>query len=161
MNILKYLKCLDIQDDNEYRSYGDFRLNYLGVQKQFYNLNAIYLLLNPDADWVRELDSRLLQRNGNVIYINVHHFVSAACSYWCSELLRAGMKVLDNLQALYNFSLKNSLSMFCQSRSLTYIYEVAKFFRNLNIGTIVTTTIRHCRDLLNFLPSLFLAIYFP
>ena len=113
VNILKYLKCLDIQDDDEYRSYGDFCLNYLGVQKQFYNLNAIYLLLNPDADWVRELDSRLLQRNGNVIYINVHHFVSAACSYWCSELLRAGMKVLDNLQALYNFSLKNSLSMFC------------------------------------------------
>ncbi|KAM3753439.1 hypothetical protein ACB098_03G094400 [Castanea mollissima] len=127
VNILKYLKCLDIQDDNEYRSYGDFCLNYLGVRKQFYNLNAIYLLLNPDADWVRELDTRLLQRNGNVIYINVHHFVSAARSYWCSELLRAGMKVLDNLQALYNFSLKNSLSMFCQSRSLTYIYEVAKF----------------------------------
>ncbi|KAF3956022.1 hypothetical protein CMV_018821 [Castanea mollissima] len=36
-------------------------------------------------------------------------------------------KFWTNLEALYNFSMKNSLSLFCQSRSLTYIYEVAKF----------------------------------
>ena len=126
VDILKYLKCLDTQDVNEYRSYGDFCLNYLGVRRQFHNLNVIYVLLNSDADWVRE-DSRFIHRNGNLVYIDVRHFVATAQSYWCSELLCVGMKVLENLEALYNFSLKKSLSLFCQSRSLTCIYEVAKF----------------------------------
>jgi hypothetical protein len=127
VNIFKYLKCVDTQDVNEYKSYGDFCLNYLGVRKQFHNLNAVYLLLKSDADWVRGLDSRHLRQNENLVHIDVRHFVSITRSYWCSELLCAGMKVLDNLQALYNLSLKNSQSMFCQSRSLTYIYEVANF----------------------------------
>nr|POE80701.1 tpr and ankyrin repeat-containing protein 1 [Quercus suber] len=126
LSIFKYLRCPDTQDVNEYRRYGDFCLNYLGVRRQFHNLNAIYVLLNSDADWVRE-ESRFIHRNGNLVYIDVRHFVATAQSYWCSELLCVGMKVLDNLEALYNFSLKNSLSLFCQSRSLTYIYEVAKF----------------------------------
>nr|XP_023876777.1 uncharacterized protein LOC111989221 [Quercus suber] len=126
LSIFKYLRCLDTQDVNEYRSYGDFCLNYLGVRRQFHNHNAIYVLLNSDAGWVRE-DGRFIHRNGNLVYIDVRHFVATAQSYWCSELLHAGMKVLDDLEALYNFSLKNSLSLFCQSISLTYIYEVAKF----------------------------------
>ncbi|KAM4119943.1 hypothetical protein ACJW30_03G097500 [Castanea mollissima] len=127
LSIFKYLRCLDTQDVNEYRSYGDFCLNYLGVRRQFHNLNAIYVLLNSDADWVRE-DSRFIHRNDNLVYIDVRHFVATAQSYWCSELLCAGMKVLANLEALYNFSMNNyALSLFCQSRSLTYIYEVAKF----------------------------------
>ena len=82
MDILKYLKCLDTQDVNEYRSYGDFCLNYLGVRRQFHNLNGIYVLLNSDADWVRE-DSRFIHRNGNLVYIDVRHFVATAQSYWC------------------------------------------------------------------------------
>ncbi|XP_065632688.1 uncharacterized protein LOC111996915 isoform X2 [Quercus suber] len=126
LSIFKYLRCLDTQDVNEYRSYGDFCLNYLGVRRQFHNLNAIYVLLNSDADWVRE-DSRFIHRNGNLVYIDVRHFVATAQSYWCSELLCAGMKVLDKLEALYNFSLKKPLSLFCQSRSLTCVNEVAKF----------------------------------
>ncbi|XP_065638400.1 uncharacterized protein LOC111989218 [Quercus suber] len=35
LSIFKYLRCLDTQDVNEYRSYGDFCLNYLGVRRQF------------------------------------------------------------------------------------------------------------------------------
>uniref|UniRef100_A0A2N9IGF5 Uncharacterized protein n=1 Tax=Fagus sylvatica TaxID=28930 RepID=A0A2N9IGF5_FAGSY len=124
VNIFKYLKCVDTQDVNEYRRYGDFCLNYLGVRKQFHNLNAIYVLLNSDAYWVQELDSRLLRQNGNLVYIDVRHFVSTARSYWCSELLCVGMKVLDNLETLYKLSFKNPNSMFCQSRCLTYIYEI-------------------------------------
>jgi hypothetical protein len=102
-------------------------LNYLGVRKQFHNLNAIYVLLNSDAYWVQELDSGLLRQNENLVYIDVRHFVSTARSYWCSELLCVGMKVLDNLETLYKLSFKNPNSMFCQSRCLTYIYEVSKF----------------------------------
>ncbi|KAK3222796.1 hypothetical protein Dsin_009821 [Dipteronia sinensis] len=53
----------------------------------------------------------------------VHHLVSAARSYWSAELLSVGMKVLDNLEALYKLSMKDSLSVFCQIMSLTYVYE--------------------------------------
>jgi hypothetical protein len=123
VNIIKYLRCAETQDVNEY---GDFCLNYFGVRKQFRNDNAIYLLLNSDADWVRQLDNRFLHRNRKVVSINFHQFVSTAQSYWCSELLSVGMKVLDSVKALYDLSLKNSLSVFCQSISLTHIYEVAK-----------------------------------
>jgi hypothetical protein len=123
VNIIEYLGCLETQAVNEY---GDFCLNYFGVRKQFDNDSAIYLLLNPDADWVRQLDNRFLHQNGKLVSITFHKFVSTAQSYWCSELLSVGMKVLDSVKALYDLSLKNSLSMFCQSISLTHIYEVAK-----------------------------------
>jgi hypothetical protein len=123
VNIIEYLKCPETQVGNEY---GDFCLNYFGVRKQFQNDKAIYLLLNPDADWVRQLDNKFILRNGKVVSINFHQFVSTARSYWCSELLFVGMKVLGRVKALYDLSLKNPLSMFRQSISLTHIYEVAK-----------------------------------
>jgi len=123
VNIIEYLKCPETQVGNEY---GDFCLNYFGVRKQFQNDKAIYLLLNPDADWVRQLDNKFILRNGKVVSINFHQFVSTARRYWCSELLYVGMKVLGSAKALYDLSLKNPPSMFRQSMSLTHIYEVAK-----------------------------------
>jgi hypothetical protein len=123
VNIIQYLRCPETQAVKEY---GDFCLNYFGVRKQFHNDSVIYLLLNPEADWVRQVDNRFLHRNGKLISITFHKFVSTAKSYWCSELLSVGMKVLGSVEALYDLSLKNSLSMFCQSISLARIYEVAK-----------------------------------
>ncbi|XP_035540340.1 uncharacterized protein LOC108992280 isoform X2 [Juglans regia] len=119
VNIFKYLRSLETQD-----LYGDFFLNYMGVWRQYHELNTIYLLLNPGADWVR--DNRFLHRNGKLVSIDVRHLASTARSYWSSEILSVGLQVLENLEALYNLSLKNNLSMFCQSRSLTHIFEVAK-----------------------------------
>ncbi|GLT55395.1 hypothetical protein SLA2020_285210 [Shorea laevis] len=124
VNIIEYLKCPKTQDVNEY---GDFCLNYFGVRKQLHNDKAIYILLNSDADWVRELDNKFLNKIGKLVSIEFPQFVSTARSYWCSELLSVGMKVLENIKDLYNLSLKNSLSAFCQITSLTHIYEVAKF----------------------------------
>ncbi|KAG2708639.1 hypothetical protein I3760_05G201800 [Carya illinoinensis] len=126
VNIFKYLRSLETQDFNEYKQYGDFCLNYMGVWRQFRELNAIYLLLNPGADWVRDLDNRFLHQNGKLVSINVRHLASTVGSYWSLEILFVGLQVLNNLEALYNLSLQNNLSMFCQSRSLTHIYEVAK-----------------------------------
>ncbi|KAG2708633.1 hypothetical protein I3760_05G201500 [Carya illinoinensis] len=126
LNIFKYLRSLETQDFNEYKQYGDFCLNYMGVWRQFRELNAIYILLNPGADWVRDLDNRFLHRNGKLVSINVRHLASTAGSYWSSEILSVGMQVLKHLEALYNLSLQNNLSIFCKSRSLTHIYEVAK-----------------------------------
>ncbi|TXG56677.1 hypothetical protein EZV62_017990 [Acer yangbiense] len=125
VNIFKFLGHLEThQYDND--CYGDFCLNYLGVLKQ-YNLDSFYLLLNCDANWVRQLDDGYVKRNGNLVSIDVHHLVSAAWSYWSAELLSVGMKVLDNLEALYKMSMKNSQSVFCQIMSLSYVFDVVKF----------------------------------
>ena len=62
------------------------------------------------------------------------------------------MKVLENLEALYNFSLKKSLSLFCQSRSLTCIYEVAKFLlesKHLNRSHYNNKTLQRFVELCN------------
>ncbi|KAH9658809.1 UvrD-like helicase ATP-binding domain-containing protein [Citrus sinensis] len=127
VNVFEYLGCLKSQDANDYRSYGDFCLNYLGVWKQYDNLNTIYLLLNSDAEWVSTLDNRHAPRRGKLAAINVHQLVSAGRSYWSSELLSVGMKVLGNLEALHKQLSKNSPTVFSQVLHLTCIYEVAKF----------------------------------
>ncbi|KAK2636004.1 hypothetical protein Ddye_030796 [Dipteronia dyeriana] len=131
VNILEYLERLETQDVNDYRSYGDFCLNYLGVWKpdevQYKNLCNFYLLLNSDADWVRELNNRYAQRRGMLPSIDVSLLVSAAQGYWNSELFYVGKEVLCNLEALYKHSVKSSQSMFCQFSSLAFIYDTAKF----------------------------------
>ncbi|KAJ4710308.1 UvrD-like Helicase, ATP-binding domain, P-loop containing nucleoside triphosphate hydrolase [Melia azedarach] len=112
---------------NDYRSHGDFCLSYHGVWKQYSNLNTVYLLLNSDADWVGELDKRYARGNGKLVSVDVRPLVSAAGSYWSSELLAVGMKVLNNLEDLYKQSSKNSSSVFCQVICLCYLHKVAKF----------------------------------
>ncbi|KAG6766037.1 hypothetical protein POTOM_030102 [Populus tomentosa] len=127
VSIFKFLGRLERQDVTEYGDVGEFCLNYLGVKRQFNNLNAIYFLMISDAQWVRDIPRKFIQRKGKLVSVDVHQFVSAAQGYWCSELLSVGMNVLSNLEALYNLSVRNSLSLFCQTRSLTHIYEVANF----------------------------------
>ncbi|KAI9170204.1 hypothetical protein LWI28_024307 [Acer negundo] len=129
VNIFKFLGYLETHQ-YDIDCYGDFCLNYLGVLKQCksqYNLDSFYHLLKCDANWVRQLDHGYVKRNGNLVSIDVHHLVSSARSYWSAEFLSVGMKVLDNLEALYKLSTKNSTSVFCQIMSLTYVYEVGKF----------------------------------
>ncbi|KAK0573500.1 hypothetical protein LWI29_008983 [Acer saccharum] len=129
VNIFKFLGHLETHR-YDYDCYGDFCLNYLGVLKQCklqYNMDSFYHLLKCDANWVGQLDNGYVERNGILVSIDVHHLVSAAWSYWSTELLSVGMKVLDNLEALYKLSIMNSPSVFCQIMSLTYVYEVVKF----------------------------------
>ncbi|XP_038701351.1 uncharacterized protein LOC119998175 isoform X2 [Tripterygium wilfordii] len=124
--IFNFLGCIEMQE-TKYRNYGEFCLSYLGVRKQIENLHTKYLLLNPDAFWVRELDDRILQRSGKLTFIDVRHLVSTARNYWCSELLSTGIKVLEHLGALHDLSVKNAMLIFHRSRCLAHIYEVAKF----------------------------------
>ncbi|KAJ9159628.1 hypothetical protein P3X46_025121 [Hevea brasiliensis] len=128
--IFEYLRSLETQDASEFRSYGEFCLNYLGVRRQFNILNAIYILMIPDAYWVKKMDTRFMQNNGKFNSLGVHQFMSAAQSYWSAELLSVGLDVLIKLEALYILSVKNSFSFFCQSRALNHIYEIAKFLFN-------------------------------
>ncbi|KAF8398740.1 hypothetical protein HHK36_014598 [Tetracentron sinense] len=127
VKIFKYLRSLETQQGNEYISYGEFCLDYLGVRKRENNQNTNYQLLNPDAYWLKGIDDRSLQRNGNLLSMNFRHFVSAARSYWSSEVLFVGMEVLESLEALLKLSIRNSFTLFCQGMAFLHIFKVTKF----------------------------------
>ncbi|XP_057950206.1 uncharacterized protein LOC131145129 isoform X2 [Malania oleifera] len=127
VNIIKYLGCLETQDISEYVEYEEFCLNYLGVQKRHNNVNTVYLILYPGADWVKKIDERFLRRSENFVTIDARHFVLAAQNYWCSEISSVGVKVLDNLEALHKFSMNHFISLFAQSMLLIYIFHLVKF----------------------------------
>ncbi|TQD88449.1 hypothetical protein C1H46_025973 [Malus baccata] len=126
-HIFEYLRCLETQEVSEYKSYGEFCLNYLGVWRMYHNLSPVYVLLIPDADWVRGLNKRYFRNQGKLVSVDAHQLASAARNYWSSELLSVGMKVLDKLEKLYKFPIKNADSVFCRSRCLTYICEVSVY----------------------------------
>ncbi|KAJ1430520.1 UvrD-like helicase, ATP-binding domain [Sesbania bispinosa] len=127
VHILEYLSSFKFQGIHQHNSYGEFALNYLGVQKQICNANDIYLLLIPDANWVTKLGDRFLKKDGKLVSVDVQPLVSSAQSYWSSELFSVGMDVLHNLDALFKFSVNKHLSEFCQFQSLLHMYEVSKF----------------------------------
>ncbi|XP_045821754.1 uncharacterized protein LOC123914598 [Trifolium pratense] len=130
VHVLESLSNFKTQEPHQHNRYVKFALNYLGVQKRIYNLNDIYLLLIPDANWVMKLGDRLLKKNGKIVSVDVQPLISFAQSYWSSELLSVGMDVLRNLDALYKFSVNKAFSEFCQVQSLLHIYEVSKFLLN-------------------------------
>ncbi|KAJ1399973.1 UvrD-like helicase, ATP-binding domain [Sesbania bispinosa] len=125
--ILEYLSSFKFQGIHQHNSYGEFALNYLGIRKQICNANDIYLLLIPDANWVTKLGDRFLKKDGKLVSVDVQPLVSSAQSYWSSELFSVGMDVLQNLDALFKFSVNKHLSEFCQFQSLLHMYEVSKF----------------------------------
>ena len=161
VNVLEFLGLDETQDVKDYASYGEFCLNYLGVRKQSKNLNVIYALLNPDADWVREVDDRFIRRTGRLVYVDGHQFASAAQSYWSSELFSIGTKVLENLKVLYNHSTGKSLSLFCQSKLLIHMFEVAKFLLKLKFLDRRCHAARTLQKFLNILTEQFCSKVFP
>ncbi|KAK2432084.1 P-loop containing nucleoside triphosphate hydrolase superfamily protein [Trifolium repens] len=129
-NIVLILECLPSfksPDVHQLSSYAKFALNYLGVRKLTCNLNEIYSLLVPDANWVIKLGDRFQKKDGRLVSVDVDSLVSSAQSYWSSELLSVGIAVLRNLNALYKFSVNTDLSDFQQFQPLLHIYEVSEF----------------------------------
>ncbi|PRQ41351.1 putative tetratricopeptide-like helical domain, uvrD-like Helicase, ATP-binding protein [Rosa chinensis] len=122
--LIEYFESVETQAVNRKRTYGDFFLNYLGVWRQFHDdLCFVYSVLISDANWVRGMDKRSFQINGELVTIDVWQIISAAHSYWTSELLSVGIRILNKVEALYRVK---SDSVFCQSWCLTQIYVVAK-----------------------------------
>ncbi|KAF4379973.1 hypothetical protein G4B88_029965 [Cannabis sativa] len=107
VGIFEFLRCLETQEVNEFRNYGEFCLNFLGVWREFDNLKPVYFFLNPEADWARNVAKR--PNSGKLVSIDLHQFVSAAQRYWC---LRFFLLV---------------------SRTLTLIYEVGTFLLDAKI----------------------------
>ncbi|PON39568.1 P-loop containing nucleoside triphosphate hydrolase [Parasponia andersonii] len=125
--IFEYLVSLETQDVDEFKGYGEFCLNFLGVLRLSHNLAKVYVLMDADADWARNVEKFSVWRNGMLVSIDVCQLVSAAQIYWSSEVLSVGFMVLHKLEAIYNFVIKNSDPLFRKCRTLTLIYEVAQY----------------------------------
>lgn len=119
--VIQNLACLTM---NEHNSYVEFCLNYLGVLKHYKtNSELVYSVLNPDADWVRNVGRASIRRDEGETLLEAHQLVSAAQKYWGSELIKVGMKVLQILDSFLSIA----KSDFCHSKLLTQIFEVATF----------------------------------
>ena len=149
------------QDVKNYSSYGEFCFNYFGVRKQCKNLNLIHALLIPDANWLRAVDDRFIRRTGKLVYVDADQFASAARSYWSSELLSVGTKVLENLEVLYNYSTWKSLSLFCQSKLLVHMFEVSEFLLKLKFLDLRYNAARTLQKFLDISTRQFCSKIFP
>lgn len=58
LNILQYLECLETQD---FMDVGELCLNYYGLCRQSNNVKVSYVMLKPDAEWVKKIDCRSMQ----------------------------------------------------------------------------------------------------
>nr|XP_043619857.1 uncharacterized protein LOC122591668 [Erigeron canadensis] len=125
MIIFQSIKCLVNEEPNKHEELADFSISYFGVRKQCVNGNMVYLLVNKDGDWIRTAGNNSLHCEGELIFMNISQLVCAIRSYWQSELLSVGMKVLLKLESLYKS--KSNGSAFHQSTSLVHIFEVSKF----------------------------------
>ncbi|XAR48021.1 RNA helicase [Bertholletia excelsa] len=132
--VFEYLTSLDNQDSGYSGYVADFCFNYFGVRKQLNNLKISYLSLCSDAEWVREIDSRSLQKSGKFVSVEARLFASVALNHWRSELLSVGLNVLETLEALHKLSIRNSLSLFHQSMPLIHIFEITKFLMGSKCG---------------------------
>ncbi|CAL1352529.1 unnamed protein product [Linum trigynum] len=127
-NMHEYLEEFDSKTTFDLAGYGEFCLGYFGVRRCFQNGKTIYVLLNPDAQWVREMDTRFVWKYGELTCIDVKQLFSLARRYWCSQLLSIGLSVLEKLEGLYSKS--SSSSLFRKVKPLSYIYEIANFLLN-------------------------------
>ncbi|KAL3641675.1 hypothetical protein CASFOL_012490 [Castilleja foliolosa] len=106
-----------------------FCLNYFGVRLQHNSDIISYLLLKPNASWVR----RSVGKWSKVLTIDADCFALVARNYWHQELVSVGFRVLEVFRALHEFSVaKMPLSMYCQGLCLTSVYDVTRFFIESN-----------------------------
>ncbi|GKB68595.1 UvrD-like helicase, ATP-binding domain, P-loop containing nucleoside triphosphate hydrolase, partial [Tanacetum coccineum] len=113
------------EEPNKHEGHVDFSLIYLGVRKQCVKGNIVYLLVNKDADWIKRYGRRGVHRDGKLLTIDDRELVFAIRSYWQSELVSVGIKVLKTLARLYH-KLDSDESAFHRSTSLLHIFEVTK-----------------------------------
>ncbi|KAL8056362.1 hypothetical protein ABFX02_04G115400 [Erythranthe guttata] len=129
------LECLDSLekrvDLNKCEDTARFCLSYFGARLQNNNSSGTYVLMNPNAAWIRNSDKGFFSWKRKVATLGARHFASAAREYWCRELVSAGLRVLEALEALYNFY----SSRYCQSVCLVHIFDITKFVESKSLGT--------------------------
>ncbi|KAJ8629373.1 hypothetical protein MRB53_022696 [Persea americana] len=124
MKILSYLRLTALTAENDFLIYEDFCLEYFGVRKE--DKENTYVALNPDACWMNGNHESSIKRDDDLVSMDVPQFMLLAECFWVSEVFSVGMKVLDKLQVLHDFSAKKPLSFF-QGRVILHLFEVARF----------------------------------
>ncbi|XP_050375416.1 uncharacterized protein LOC126792936 [Argentina anserina] len=160
-NILHIIESVGCLETPVYNSYVELCFTCLGVWRLYHNMNPIYVLLIPDADWVRGVEKRHLKSYGKLVSIDVHQLIPAAQNYWGSELLSVGIKVLEKLEALFKYPPKNSGTTFFQCKALTLIYDVARYLLDsacLKPRNHYTSTLQ---KLVTFSTTQYVAYIFP
>ncbi|PIN24614.1 hypothetical protein CDL12_02646 [Handroanthus impetiginosus] len=125
--IIEYLDSLEKIDFIKCDGIARFCCDYFGV-RLLNNLSVTFLLMNPNAAWIRNVDQRFLVRSKSIVTLDARHFSSAARKYWQHELLSSGLRFLEVLQSLYRSSMVKSPSKYYQGICLTSIFDVANFF---------------------------------
>ncbi|XP_075105039.1 uncharacterized protein LOC107773872, partial [Nicotiana tabacum] len=123
--VLDSLECLGEVNFGEFKGVGEFCLKYFGARQQLNGLNVTYVLLHPEAEWIKNIQNFVVRRNKQTVFVDARHFISAARTHWHTELLVVGLNVLETLAFLYELAAK-SMPLFCQSMCLLNIYEIAK-----------------------------------
>lgn len=129
LNLLENLGRIGHEDMSKSSSYWEFCLNYMGVRKLCGDQSDIYLLVNAEANWVKEIDGRSLERKGSMVGIGPMQLVCFAQSYWGSELFRVGVQVLETLRALQDCTVSSNFNIFHQTMLLSQTFEVADFLK--------------------------------
>nr|GEU37713.1 UvrD-like helicase, ATP-binding domain, P-loop containing nucleoside triphosphate hydrolase [Tanacetum cinerariifolium] len=101
VHIFESLGIFHNEEPDKHEGHFDFSLIYLGVRKQG------------------------VHRDGELLTIDERELVFAIRSYWQSELVSAGIKVLKTLARLYHKLNPDELA-FHRSTSLLHIFEVTK-----------------------------------
>lgn len=135
IGIIKYLESLGTKNGEDFIIYEGFCLKYLGMRKQFDHQNT-YQLLFTDADWITHINLHSVQTKGKLMSMDVQQFALAARSYWSTELLSVGMKVLEFLSNIHRFSVMHSFSKFRQSSATIRIVEIANFLLSSNLAKL-------------------------
>ena len=120
-NIFEFLGCPGNEDVSV-----EFCLSYLAVNKQFIDTKVVYLLLKPDAYWLREIDDHYFMKKGKLVSIGALRFAQAARRYWCSEIFSVGVGMLEKLKALYEFATQNALSLYSQTFPVVHMFALSK-----------------------------------
>ncbi|KAF5755398.1 putative TPR and ankyrin repeat-containing protein [Helianthus annuus] len=99
--------------------------NYFGVRKYDEDKPGRYVVLDAEAQWVKQTRPFII-RKGYLYIILAHQFSSAVSRYWCSELLFVARNVFGKFQSLHDYSTDKNLSMHQQTKILACLFEAVK-----------------------------------
>ncbi|PWA72412.1 uvrD-like Helicase, ATP-binding domain, P-loop containing nucleoside triphosphate hydrolase [Artemisia annua] len=156
VDILESLGSFHNEEPNKHHRHLGFSLNHFGARECSVNGNIVYLLVDKDAEWRRTFGQKGLHKDGKRVTIDARELVFAIRSYWQSELLSVGIKVLETLEGLHKsksnggllFGLTGSQSYFHQSTSLLHIYEVSKFLLDCQYLNVTNPNMRKLKRFL-------------
>ncbi|KAI3685051.1 hypothetical protein L6452_34283 [Arctium lappa] len=140
--------------------YAEFIFNYFGVRKYDRDTNGFYVVLDAEAQWVKQMKPPVMRKNGYLYITPARKFSSVASRYWCSELVFVAEKVLNKLNTLCTYSTVKNFSIHQQMKILTGLFEVARSLQKCKLpydwiraSRIVHRSFQPCVD--KFLSNVF------